>query len=436
MRKVWRQLRENVAIKDGLHYLGGLGCTLVFALFCSGRVGWFLFAAMLVAPFLSISLAWLNARMLTYRVEMEKTQFSLEKPDGAVDIRFFNRMRFNMASIRLVLSCRNGIYFWAENILDGMCSSFTLRGAKEETVQIDFGVYSPGEAFFQVESVEVVDLFHILSFPISCVGEQKGYSIGVVPHIRMLKDHNICNQVIHSAADSEPDEDTIEKSTNQFGGFPGYEHRQYAPGDPVKRINWKLSAKKQELFVRLDEQQGGSGVAVILDPFSNQENLWKLMEQELSSEELQRIKVPNEQNRELLEDLDWMFDDYRLRSFRPCSIRGNAIERALSFVTYFVSNDLAVQFFWKKHSVWQRIVVADQEQVNRLHEELAWANFHEDPLDRVPDELFWDEKCKACIYCTPLADEQLRSIVEDLKQKTQAQVYISAIRSGGKGEGE
>lgn len=40
------------------------------------------------------------------------------------------------------------------------------------------------------------------------------------------------------------------------GGMPGYEHREYAPGDSPRRVNYKLSAKKNKLMVRLDESQG------------------------------------------------------------------------------------------------------------------------------------------------------------------------------------
>lgn len=40
------------------------------------------------------------------------------------------------------------------------------------------------------------------------------------------------------------------------GGMPGYEHREYVEGDSPRRVNYKLSAKKQKLMVRLDESNG------------------------------------------------------------------------------------------------------------------------------------------------------------------------------------
>ncbi|MCL2035788.1 MAG: DUF58 domain-containing protein [Oscillospiraceae bacterium] len=50
-----------------------------------------------------------------------------------------------------------------------------------------------------------------------------------------------------------------------FTGFPGYEHRDYVPGDPLKSINWKLSAKRDKLFVRKPEAYAGGDMALFLD---------------------------------------------------------------------------------------------------------------------------------------------------------------------------
>lgn len=40
------------------------------------------------------------------------------------------------------------------------------------------------------------------------------------------------------------------------GGMPGYEHREYVAGDSLRRVDYKLSAKKRKLMVRLDESTG------------------------------------------------------------------------------------------------------------------------------------------------------------------------------------
>lgn len=60
------------------------------------------------------------------------------------------------------------------------------------------------------------------------------------------------------------DDDTEEGLTVKSGGMPGYNHREYAPGDSPRRVNYKLSAKKNKLMVRLDESQGSKSINIYI----------------------------------------------------------------------------------------------------------------------------------------------------------------------------
>lgn len=66
---------------------------------------------------------------------------------------------------------------------------------------------------------------------------------------------------------SDDDEDAAQSQLT--GGFPGYDHREYVPGDPLRRINYKLSAKKHRLLVRKDENIASESVDIILEPGSD-----------------------------------------------------------------------------------------------------------------------------------------------------------------------
>lgn len=54
------------------------------------------------------------------------------------------------------------------------------------------------------------------------------------------------------------EEEVEEGITVMHGGMPGYEHREYIEGDSPRRVNYKLSAKRGKLMVRLDESSGSA----------------------------------------------------------------------------------------------------------------------------------------------------------------------------------
>lgn len=63
------------------------------------------------------------------------------------------------------------------------------------------------------------------------------------------------------------DSDEAEEGASVMrGGLPGYEHREYVAGDSLRRIDYKLSAKKRKLMVRLDESAGYSSTNLFIEP--------------------------------------------------------------------------------------------------------------------------------------------------------------------------
>lgn len=437
MSKLGRQLRKNIAAKEVLHYILAMGVTIVFALFCSGRVGWFLVAMLGIAPFFSVLVTWELSKAMTYQVKLEKNSFCLEEK-GTVEFLFQNRLRFNLAFLHLVFSCENGVEMTGEPGGQQVEEEAALRGSGEETLEFEFCTFSAGEASFRVESVEIYDLFHLVSFPICFEGESRELWIGVLPRILEQTGNQLSDQVILlAAADSEPEEDTVEKSTNQFGGFPGFEHRQYIPGDPVKRINWKLSAKKKELFVRLDELQGGAGIAVILDPYANEELLDA--EYDRRNRPIEQADEPHEMKTHFFQKKPEISDrnleqtlKVQSKNHAICHVRGASIERAISYLVYFLANNLSVQFFWYDNKGWRKTVCSEPAHLNALCEELAWVRFHHEQENRMPEAVLQDEKCKAFLYCTTIQNEVLQEMLENLTQNGQRAFSVSAVWTVGK----
>ena len=90
--------------------------------------------------------------------------------------------------------------------------------------------------------------------------------VGVVPDIPDIK---ASSQLFRSIADvvltSDDEEDNDTAMLFSANTAPGYEHREYVEGDPLKRINWKLSSKKSKLMVRLDEAASAVQPMIIFD---------------------------------------------------------------------------------------------------------------------------------------------------------------------------
>ena len=93
-------------------------------------------------------------------------------------------------------------------------------------------------------------------------------SVGVIPQLPEIK---ASSQLFRSIADivltSDEEEENDTAMLFSANTSPGYEHREYVHGDPLKCINWKLSSKKSKLMVRLDEAAASVQPVLVLDLF-------------------------------------------------------------------------------------------------------------------------------------------------------------------------
>ncbi len=91
-------------------------------------------------------------------------------------------------------------------------------------------------------------------------------NVGTVSRMAVLpkiEDYN-GPEILPNMLPSE-EEESEEGITVLQGGMPGYEHRDYVPGDSPRRVNYKLSAKRGKLMVRLDESNGYASTNLLID---------------------------------------------------------------------------------------------------------------------------------------------------------------------------
>jgi uncharacterized protein (DUF58 family) len=82
---------------------------------------------------------------------------------------------------------------------------------------------------------------------------------------------DISNELfMNQVSDEEEGEDEENSKVSLFGGQPGYEFRNYRPGDALSRINWKLSAKKETLMVRESILYLSNNKLLCLSPYAKE----------------------------------------------------------------------------------------------------------------------------------------------------------------------
>lgn len=124
-----------------------------------------------------------------------------------------------------------------------------------------------GEGTVMISEVKLVDYLGLTSVNIPGLDANTlRASVRIMPEIR---DVGMQSEVLKSASENaasyEDDEEESNESAIGLTGVAGYEHRKYEIGDPLKRVNWKLSSKKDELMVRLDDKVLSTSQDIILD---------------------------------------------------------------------------------------------------------------------------------------------------------------------------
>lgn len=322
-------------IRTGISFLSACGIILIFALFCSGRVGWFYLLAILLAPAFSVlSLQFLGKDL---DIEVTPTEALCGKGDRfLLTIHLKNKSFLPMPGIQLQL-VENGHLkterktFW-----------ISLFSKEERNIQIPYSCEYSGGSYAGIDSLWVQDFFGITKKQISISDSEKTL-VGILPSIlEMTDNHPVLSPLLEHTILQGDQEEPIEEASRVFGGTPGYEYREYVPGDPLKRIHSKLSAKKDQLFVRLDDKLTVSTMSFFCTTgFSALE---------LESSDLFPF-VSSLEKKALL-----------------CQ---NALELSMGIVFAFLKREYAVEFYLEKEDGWKKLLILKEEDLVSLSRELA-----------------------------------------------------------------
>ncbi|MDR0946783.1 MAG: DUF58 domain-containing protein [Ruminococcus sp.] len=145
--------------------------------------------------------------------------------------------------------------------------SITTATRRAEKIRINYKAVRWGKSYVGAKRVTLRDFLDLFRFPVrfgNC--KSKIFTIRVFPDIPEIPvDSPMLRSITTDLKFDNESEETVENKMFTVGGYPGYTHRDFQPGDPLKRINWKISAKRGKFSVRLDDETESQRQVIVLD---------------------------------------------------------------------------------------------------------------------------------------------------------------------------
>lgn len=237
-------MRLNIAV-----YIEAVAFAAVFLLFINGEAGWILVYTLVGAILISVLSCALSRKRFSVSCSGFAGVYSIgEKATATLE---FSGSGFCVLPVVIVSGRFMGKPFSAHCSLIGRRSS----------VEISLRASECGLNRLEIDEIILSDFLGLAVFrskqrPQECTA-------AVLPAVIEYSGP----EVLPSMFPSDDDEES--GNTVLTGGMPGFEHREYVPGDPLRRINYKLSAKKKTLMVRRDDSTAAESTDILLAPDSD-----------------------------------------------------------------------------------------------------------------------------------------------------------------------
>jgi len=153
--------------------------------------------------------------------------------------------------------------------LSGTYNHITSLGPFEKkVVTMEYTAKSRGVGEVGVSGIWLKDYINIFRIPLSINDDEEKVTgeVTVLPRLVSLKP---TSSILLGSSESfkQEDSDTANMNLFSWNGEPGYEFREYMPGDSLHKVHWKLSARNETLMVRKDEGGGLSKKRLFLDSY-------------------------------------------------------------------------------------------------------------------------------------------------------------------------
>ncbi|MGN0607018.1 MAG: DUF58 domain-containing protein [Oscillospiraceae bacterium] len=229
-----------------------------YTFFLDGKSGMIMAAFFIIVPIVSFILTVMARKSISITLVCDEKNIEKNR-DFKYSINISKRNFLPVPFVTLKILTTPHIISEDENTI---CFSMPVK--KEMSVESICRTRYSGNAEILIESAYITDYLNIFSMKLPNVKAE--HKIEIIPEIHEL---DTFGGIFRAAADTicidENEEETDTASVFGMSAFAGYEHREYAAGDPIKRINWKLSANKGKLMIRLDEKMPAARPEIVLN---------------------------------------------------------------------------------------------------------------------------------------------------------------------------
>lgn len=244
-------------MKKIISILGVAAILFVFTFYIDGEIGIILTAFIAFAAVISVLFAFFGRKRIAVSLDCD----GYVKKGGTltVNVTVEKQGRFPLGIIS-IKTASDAVFGCAVKTF-----RLSLAGKNQKKFSYTVDAVTGGNGEISVASVHSSGFMGYIGFRIT--GElPTPKSVGVIPEIPKIRSssmlfRNIADSVITSDDESSSDSAMLYSANTA----PGYDHREYVQGDPLKRVNWKLSVKKDKLMVRLDEAVASVQPVIMLD---------------------------------------------------------------------------------------------------------------------------------------------------------------------------
>ena len=346
-----------INIKAVVSYVFIVGTAVLYTLFLEAKGGCYLITALAAAALISVLICVYTKRKLSVLVWVSEDVLNrgdvvsvhvLLKKSGVLPSSFINAEMYSS-------------YHFSSSSPQKIKTAVFGTGRVDFTADYRAGYFGKGR--IGIGTVTVSDYLGLCSFvvPVSKPSEE----IKIYPNVPEVNAREgLARSLTDTAVFDESEETT--QSLFAVSGTPGYEHRKYEPGDSLKLINWKLSAKRGDLLVRRLEGASGSEQIFILDKAGSR-----------------------------LSDMNAVHDAQQL-----------VTEAMLGLMKQFARSELPTRLMIRFGDIWESIPLLTLSDIADLRYRLTDFVFSDNAVNRLPQDI----KGRAVVF-TARCDESIVSFV-------------------------